>query len=180
MEMKRVRMIGVFMAVLALSYIAVREFMPEILALSWHVRHGRTAHLRSFNGGNYDVDVPMFSWVQADETGWALSVIKGTGRIRAAMHQPDWAMMSFSLVPSYSTAEELRAGAPLLRDKGLTITETAMIPVAGLDLYCFEQKWTIGKVAEMTRGRDVADLKCAPLPSPTNGHFRRRTWGAAV
>jgi|GEM_PF-4582125 len=114
MKIKRLGKCGLWFAVAALSCVLIIEFMPELFALSWHVRHGRTAQLERYDGKKYGVTVPTFWWAEVDDSRWRLSLIKKPGNIRGFFRKPEWAIMSFSLEPASSTAREIQEVAPVL------------------------------------------------------------------
>jgi hypothetical protein len=162
MKINRFRKIGICLVVVALSYVLSNEFMPELLALTWHLRHGKVAHLKSWDGKKYGVEVPASWWAQVDDGGWEVSLIKKPGGLRRLFQRQEWALISVSLGPTSSTAQVLRNSAPVLKEKsGITTTEGATVALAGQETYCFEQNWATRKVAETTLGLPAAvDLTC--------------------
>ncbi len=163
MNINRWRKTAICLALAVLSYVIVIEFMPELFALGWHARHGRTAHLRSYDGRNYVVSVPALLFAELDDSGSALSIVKSSGRIRSAFMQPRWALMSFSLSPLYSTAEEMRTGSLLVDARlGTNTTEVANPSIAGEDMHCFERRWERGEAADLSRRFSLADITCVP------------------
>ena len=55
--------------VVVLSCAVMNEFSEELLALGWHVRHGRIARLQSPDGKKYGVAVPIFWFARVDDGG---------------------------------------------------------------------------------------------------------------
>src|ERR1051325_4764193 len=123
--MRRHRKSVLFLLIVVVCYFTVTEFMLEVFALAWHVRHGSTARVKAYAGKAYSLQVPTFWWAQVDDGGWNITLMKKPGRVRARLHEPEWAMMSFSVSPTYSTAEEIGRAAPILKSKGLSTTELA-------------------------------------------------------
>jgi hypothetical protein len=143
--------------------------MPEILAVGWHVWHGGTTRLKQRDGTTYAIKVPTFWYAQLDDNSWDLSLIRLRGRIRSSLIQPDWAMMTFSVAPAQLTSEQVKKAAAALNTKaGVTTTTVANVSAAGQGLECFEQKWSRGDVAALTRDFPVVDLLCT-LPADKRG-----------
>lgn len=160
--MKKLSKSAICVVLAVIFYFAATEFMLELLALGWHARHGMTAKLRGAGGKTYSVPVPMFWLASVDDGGWVVSLSRKPQRIRALLHDREWALMSFSVAPT-STASEIRQTAPALNSKlGLALNEVAAISVAGQDLHCFEQKFEKGKAAELSRIYGAVDLRCVP------------------
>jgi hypothetical protein len=88
MSMKTLRTCAVCLLVLAMCYVAVHMFSIEILALGWHVIHGRTAHLRSSFCPQYDVNVPTLTAARLDESGWNLFLFYRSMRQPMGNHRP--------------------------------------------------------------------------------------------
>jgi hypothetical protein len=155
-----------FLLVLTLAsvFCLVKGFMPEILALGWHVRHGSTLQMKTLEGKKYSIDAPILFWPQADESGWDVALIKHPGPLRASFGQADWAIVSLSVARQHSTGEELRNRASALNtNAGLVLTEVASVKVAGQDLYCFDQRWEKGKNSELQVKAPAVELMCVPL-----------------
>ena len=163
MSTKRSRVLMYCLVVVALLCGLTNQFLPEVFAMGWHIRHGRTARLKSFDGRRYAVDVPRSWWPQIDGGNWSIDLLKRPGRLRASLGESDWGDISFSLVPEYPTAEEVRKTAPILAARGLTQNEVSLVRVAGQDLYCFEENWSDAKVARLTRNRPIVSVNCVPL-----------------
>ena len=160
--MLRLRRPAVCLALAVAFYLIGTEFALEILALGWHARHGKTATLKSFYGGTYRVPVPTLWMAIVDDGGWDVGIHKTPGRIRAYLHDTDWAMMSFSIAPTYQSASEMRHVPPIVYSKtGMVFAEVASVSVMGQQLYCFEQKWEKGEIAELARKYGTVDLHCA-------------------
>lgn len=160
--MKHQRKVVLLLSLLALFFLG-KEFMPEIFALGWHVRHGRTVRLRNLEGKKYVLDVPLLFWPQVDESGWDVALVKRTGPLRASLGQTEFAMLSFSVVNQYSTGEELRERASALnRNAGLALTQVANVRIGSEDLYCFDQKWEKGKMSELGRVFPMVEIMCVP------------------
>ena len=161
MNRKSLRACLLLLTILGVAYLLNIEFMPEMMAIGWHIRHGKTARLKSFGGKKYTIDVPAMWWANVDDGRWSVTLIKRTGRIGASLRQGEWATISFSVVPQYSTAEEIRQAAPILDRKGFTSIEVSTVRIAGQDLHCFEQDSK--RLAELARNPLVVDLYCVPL-----------------
>jgi hypothetical protein len=160
MSKKTLLTCAVFLLILAMCYVAVHMFSVEILALGWHVIHGRTAHLKSSFGPQYDVSVPMLMAARLDEGGWNLFLFY---RPFIGANRPNWGSITLSVSPAYSTAEEVRKSAPILREKvGMITTEVAPIRVAGQDFYCFERTTGRNKLPAWYVG-DAVTVNCFPL-----------------
>lgn len=161
--MKRQHKVVLLLSLLAFFFLG-KEFMPEVFALGWHVRHGRTVRLRSFDGRKYVLDVPLLFWPQVDENGWNVVLIKRSGPLRASLGQTEFATLSFSVVNQYSTGEELREWASALnQNPGLVLTQVASVRVGGKDVYCFDQKWEKGKMPDLGRKFPMVEIMCVPL-----------------
>src|ERR1035438_4528988 len=88
MSKKTLRTCAVCLLVLAMCYVAVHMFSIEILALGWHLIHGRTAHLRSSFCPQYDVNVPTLTAARLDESGWNLFLFYRSMRQPMGNHRP--------------------------------------------------------------------------------------------
>ena len=161
--MQRLRKLAIYLILPVGFYFVVTEFGCEILAFGWHARHGNTATLKSFHGGTFRVPVPSLWMAIVDDGGWSVGIHKKAGSVRSYLRKPEWAMMSFSVAPTYQTANEMRNVPPIVYSKtGMVFAEVASVSVAGQELYCFEQKWEKGKLAELTLRYGTVDLHCAP------------------
>ncbi len=155
--------VALCLAVLIVPLLA-KEFMPELCALGWHIGHGRTVRLKNWERQTYELEAPLLYWPRVNEINWDATLIRTSGPVRARLGQSDWAMMSFSVAHQYQTAEELRREASTLNDKaGLVLSEKATVAVAGQELYCFEQKWEKGRIAELSRSLPMVEIMCVPL-----------------
>ena len=126
------------------------EFMPETVALAWHVRYGRSAKL-----GNYNVPVPLSWVVLRDEGGWDLWAGAFPGRFRGLhLGKQEWGTMSFSIAPNTSGTDRLKA-MPRMDD--LLGTHTTVLPsltVAGQPTLCFQRT--------RPSHSDIIEIDCAP------------------
>jgi len=160
MNTNRFRKTAVCLALAVVSCLIGNQFLPECYALGWHVLHGRTAHLRSYDGRVYSVKVPVLLIASSDESGWELAVMRKPGDMRARLGDTEWAMMSLSVGPMYSTGEELQKSAPIMKEKlGVVISEAATFSVAGQDVHCFE----LSHNAATVRNGPVVEIRCAPM-----------------
>jgi hypothetical protein len=162
MNKKKLLTFAVCFLVAAVCYVAIHTFSIETLALGWHALHGRTAHLKSSFGPHYDVDVPILTMAQLDDNGWSLFLFYRSMRLSASDHRPRWGSMTLSVSPAFSTAEETRKSAHILRELlGEITTEVAPIHVAGQDLYCFERTTEHSRLPGYVG--DGVTVNCLPL-----------------
>ena len=162
MNLKSIRKLGICVSLALTAYGVFHEFMPEILALGWHVRHGRTAHLQGSDGRRYRVDVPALWW--AHEDGWNLSLVKTYGRGHSLTRRLDGAMatVEFDGGPVYFTAEKLRKIRSEADNKVVVYaTEVSNLTTAGQTVYCVELRQADGASVEMAS--TIVNMTCVPL-----------------
>jgi hypothetical protein len=140
---------------------AAIEFTPELYSLGWHGLHHGVAHFESKERTAYEIKIPAaFSAFRPDEC--SVSVSKQSGPIRHSLGRRASSKMSFSACRIYTTANEIEANAPKLRDElGIQTIQREKITVAGQELKCYER---FGN-QEMVQGAPVSAVDCVPLSS---------------
>jgi len=90
------------------------EFLPECLALLWHIRHGRIATL-SNNAGKFDIPVPAWWFGMDIGDPSSLMLVTASGRFRGMyLKKPRWGSAVFSGRRwSLSEAEKLKITSQL-------------------------------------------------------------------
>ena len=167
----RWRNIAICLVLVGLSFLLVLEFTSELLAFAWHARHGMNAQL---NGPrhHYEVPIPVSWYPVVDEGGWRLSVHH---EIRRGLGHSEVALMSVSVSPLGSTAEELRQSAKVLQDRlGITTTEVTELSYEGGKLQCFERKSERGEAAAIARAYGLTQIECVPIDTSSgiSGSFQ--------
>ena len=135
------------------------EFAPELYSIGWHRLHRGVAHFKSEALTTYEMRVPpTFSAYRPDEC--SVSVLKQAGPIRSRLGWRASSKMSFSACPIYTTAKEIEANAPKLRDElGILTVQRETVAIAGQELQCYER---LGD-KETMQGTQVSMVDCVPL-----------------
>ena len=120
LEFGSMRVLGAFkiaiVLLLASGGVTAVEFAPELYSIGWHRLHRGVAHFKSEALTTYEMRVPpTFSAYRPDEC--SVSVLKQAGPIRSRLGWRASSKMSFSACPIYTTAKEIEANAPKLRDE---------------------------------------------------------------
>jgi hypothetical protein len=146
---------------LALGAVATVEFAPELYSFAWHKLHRGVAHFKSEALTAYEMRVPStFSAFRLDDC--SVSVSKQTGPIRSRLGWQGASKMSFSACRIYTTAKEIEANAPKLRDElGILTIPRESVAIAGQELQCYER---LGN-QEIVQGTQVSAVDCVPLSS---------------
>lgn len=146
---------------LASGGVATIEFAPELYSFGWHKLHRGVARFKSEALTAYEMHVPSsFAAFRLD--GCSVSVSKQAGPIRSRLGWHASSKMSFSACRIYTTAKEIEANAPKLRDElGIQTIQREPIAIAGQQLQCYERFGNQEKV----QGTQVSTVDCVPLSS---------------
>lgn len=111
------------------------EFLPEAMALGWHLRHGNWARI-----GEYEVPVSAWSWAYLDQTpSGSLIVYDTPGRFRRSfLGKQDWGMTQFSESPIFTAKLDPTLQSKLDQRMG-TSSAISQIRMAGEPATCFRR-----------------------------------------
>jgi len=123
-----------------LSCALFMEFIPEAMALAWHIRYGRTATISNGVWGTYEIPVPML-WSGSHDFGAAeLHLITFPGRFRAlylaAVGESVSVSFAFRVTPGADAQKNMWRVDQLLN----TNTTGSNRTIAGQPTTCFERR----------------------------------------
>jgi hypothetical protein len=125
-------------------------FLPESLALIWHIQHGRNANI-----GKYAIPVPIL-WVAREDQGTRDLIVVGmAGRFRGAyLRNSEWGMMDFSMASKAVAAEPAKAVALISKGRGTQGTVIGTFHAGDQQTVCIER----------TRSSfsDQTEINCSP------------------
>jgi hypothetical protein len=121
-----------------LAFKLVDAFLPETMALAWHVRHGSKVRCCGF-----EVRVPMRYFVNEDH--FSVSLFSTPGYVRAKFFHSPYAMMLLSEFPRAHTDQDdenleigmVRATA-MYESSGYKLVQRRPVKIADKQLECWE------------------------------------------
>ena len=146
---------GLFGGLVLLASIAMLGFLPETMAIAWHIRYGTRVSV-----GQYQVPVPLLWMGSFEDDQRSLSAITVMGRFRQARIRKSRVGMIVYSVSSPLDAADAHAVMSRLDERMGTSTAASSLTVGGQPTTCFT---TIHPAAV-----DFVDIRCLP-PSGTQG-----------
>jgi len=140
-------------AIVLLIGCLVLAFLPETMAIAWHMRYGRTAKLANY-AGSYDMRVPVLWWGLYDEGRWDITLINERGYLRRSLGDHRWARVTFSVKPEPVPGIERESALPQADRLMGTSTTTSRLTMAGQPMICFD--------SHRADQPQLADISCVP------------------